>query len=62
MERAREGVAILLNDVWYSAVVDFGGVRSRILWIKFGFLWVNVCVVKGCGPNEGYGEEREVLE
>ena len=24
MERAREGVPILLNDVWHSAVVDFG--------------------------------------
>ena len=24
MERAREGVATLLNDVWHSAVVDFG--------------------------------------
>ena len=23
MERAREGVAILLNDVWHSAVIDF---------------------------------------
>ena len=29
MERAREGVAILLNDVWDSAVVDFGCVNSR---------------------------------
>ena len=24
MERAREGVAILLNDVWYSVVINFG--------------------------------------
>ena len=31
MERAREGVAILLNDVWYNAVVDFGCVGSRTL-------------------------------
>ena len=23
MERAREGVAVLLNDVWHSAVIDF---------------------------------------
>ena len=29
MERARECVAILLNDVWHSAVIDFGCVRSR---------------------------------
>ena len=37
MERAREGVAILLNNVWDSAVIDFGCVSSRILWIKFKF-------------------------
>ena len=24
IERAREGVAILLNDVWHSALIDFG--------------------------------------
>ena len=37
MERAREGVAILLNGVWHSTVVDFGCVSSRILWIKLKF-------------------------
>ena len=31
MERARERVAILLNDVWHSAVVKSGYVSSRIL-------------------------------
>ena len=33
MERAREGVAVLLNDVWHSAVVKYGVFSSRILWI-----------------------------
>ena len=37
IERAREGVAILLNDVGHSAVIDFGYVSSRILWIKLVF-------------------------
>ena len=32
VERDREGVAILLNDVWHSAVVEFGCVGYRILW------------------------------
>ena len=41
IERAREGVAILLNDVWHNAVVDFGFI-SRILWIKFKFSRVKV--------------------
>ena len=31
MERAMEGVVILLNDVWHSAVVNFGCVNSRII-------------------------------
>ena len=31
MGRARKGVAILLNDMWYSMVIDFGCVSSRIL-------------------------------
>ena len=37
MERAREGVAILLNDVWHSAAADFECVSSRILWTKRKF-------------------------
>ena len=58
MERARGGVDILLNDVWHSAVVNFECVSSRILWIKFKFSRVKVCVVMGYGPNEG-DEERD---
>ena len=34
MERVR---AVLLNDVWHSAVVKYGCVSSRIPWIKFKF-------------------------
>ena len=34
IKRAREGVAILLNDVWYLAVVDFGCVSSRMYQIE----------------------------
>ena len=45
MERDREGVAILLNDVWRSAVVDFGCVNSRILWLKLKFSWIKVGAV-----------------
>ena len=59
MERAREGMTILLNDVWYCEVVDFGYASSRILWIKFKFSRVKVCVVVGYGPNEGDSEERD---
>ena len=32
MERAREGMVILLNNVWRSEVIDLGCVRSRMLW------------------------------
>ena len=59
MERARGGVAVLLNDMWYSAVIDFGCVRSRILRIKFKFSNDKICVLVRYDPNEGNGEERE---
>ena len=55
--KAREGVAILLNDVWHSVVIYFGYVSSRILWIKFSR--VKVCVVVVYGPNERIGEKGE---
>ena len=58
MERAREGVAVLLNDVWHSAMVKYEYVSSRILWIRFKFSRVKVCVVVGYSPSEGEGEER----
>ena len=52
MERAREEMTNWLNDVWHTVVVDFGCVSSRILWIKFNFSRVEVCVVVGYVPNE----------
>ena len=45
MERAREGVAVLLKDVWHSAVVKSGYVSSIILWIKFKFSRIKACEV-----------------
>ena len=60
MEKAREGMDILLKDVWYIAVDKCMCVSSRILWIKFKFSRVKICVVVGYGPNEGDGEERDV--
>ena len=59
MERATEKVAVILNDVWYSAVVKYGCVISRIFWIKFRFSRIKFCVVVGNGPTEGDGEERD---
>ena len=47
MERARKGMAILLNNVWHSVVIGFGCVSSRILWIKFKLSNVKVCVALG---------------
>ena len=31
IERGRENVVVLLNDVWHSTVVNFGCVSSKIL-------------------------------
>ena len=39
MERAREGIAVLLNDVWHSSVVKFGSLSPRILYKVITFVW-----------------------
>ena len=39
MERAREVDTILLNEMWHSVVINFGYVSSRMIWIKFRFVW-----------------------
>ena len=44
-------MAVLLDYVWHSAMVKSGSVSSRILWIKFKFSRVKVCVVVGYGPK-----------
>ena len=59
MERAREGVDVLLSDVWHSTVVKHSYVSPRIPWIKFKFSRVKVCAVVGYGPDEAEGEERD---
>ena len=59
MEKARERVVILLNNVLHIAMIDFGCFSPRTLWIKFNFSRIKVCVVVGYGPNEGNGEKRE---
>ena len=38
---------------------DTLNVTFRVLWIRFKFPRLKVCVVVGYGPNEGNGEERE---
>ena len=37
MERAGEGIVVLLNDVWHSAVIDFG--YSSFQGLKFVWWW-----------------------
>ena len=52
MERAREGVAILLNEVWHSVVIDFGCVGSRVWWISLNSQWLNFMWWWGMAPME----------
>ena len=61
MERAKEGVAIMLNDLWHSEVIDFGCVSSKE-WIIFKFSRIKVCVVVVYISSEEDGEERDILE
>ena len=49
----------LLNNVWHRAVVECGCVSSRILWIRFKFSRIKICVVVMYGRNEGDSEERD---
>ena len=48
-----------MNDVWHSAVIYFGYISSRTLWVKFKFSKVKVCVGVMYDPTEGNVEERE---
>ena len=62
-KRAKEGVAVLMNDEWHSTVIDFGSVSSRTLWVKFKFSRVKVLVVIVYGPTEqDVLRKGEVLE
>ena len=54
IKKAREGVAILMNNMLHSVVIDFRCVSSRTLWVKFKFSRVKVCL-----GNRGEFEERE---
>ena len=47
-----------MKEIWQSAVLDVGCVSSRILWIKFRFSRVKVCVVLRYALSEGDGVER----
>ena len=46
-----EGIAVLMNNEWHSAVIRFGCVSYKILWVKFSR--VKVCRVAVNGPIEG---------
>ena len=47
MERAREGVTVLLNNVWHSAVVKCEYISSKILWYNssIGTTWTGLWIV-----------------
>ena len=47
---------ILLNDVWHIAIINFGCVSFKILWIKFKFSRVKIYVVVGYGFSEKHGK------
>ena len=57
VERTREGEAILLSDVWYSAVEKHRCVSPRILWNKLKFSRVKVCMapMKRVKKEIGFG-------
>ena len=53
-------MAVLLSDVWHSAVVKFGSFSSRTLWIKFRTLYSvrNGYRLRILGDLNGWIEDR----
>ena len=50
IDRAKEGIAVLMNGVWHSALINFGCVSYRILCVKFNFSGLK-CMWQCCmGP------------
>ena len=50
--RAREGVAVLMNEIVWQDMVEYKEVNSRIIWVKVrigGSLWVFVVGYAPCG-------------
>ena len=50
LKRTMEDVAVLMNDVWHSAEIDFGCVSSKTIWVKFRFSRAKVCVMRVYDP------------
>ena len=62
IERAREVVAVLMKDEWYSVMTDFGCVSSKVIWVKFKFSLVKICVVvKNSSTEEAIKEMKSFL-
>ena len=45
IEKAGEGVAVLVDNEWHIAVIDLECVSSRIQWVEFKSSRVKLCVV-----------------
>ena len=53
------GMAVYLKDIWYSAIIEYGYVSSRMLQPQFKFVRVKVCVVLVHVPTDEAEEERD---
>ena len=53
VERTREAVAVLSNDVWHSTVIDFGCVSLESYGLRSSFQGLKYLVVVGYDPTEG---------
>jgi len=58
--RGKEGVAVLLSDEWYKALVAYKCICSRVMWVKFKFDRVKVCLVVAYGPVNDRSDEEKV--
>ena len=68
VERAREGVAVLLNDVWHSTVLNMGvlaqelyGLNSIFQGLKFMWWWGTAPMKERMKKEIGFGTTRTGL-
>ena len=52
-------MAVLMNDLWHSAVINFECVSYITLRVKFKFSRVKVCLMVVYRPTKGEIEEME---
>ena len=52
-------MAVLLNNVWYSSLVEFGFLQLYSTGVKFKIGKAKVYVIEVCGHGKEWNEKKE---